>query len=73
MLYLSFGRRLGGRVNRLRTILIVVVASVWAANFAAPVFISDYAPPAEVHLIFMAVIATLLKTGDGSKDDSNSK
>ena len=59
-------------MTHLRTILIAVVAAVWAANFVAPVFADNYKPPAEVHLIFMAVIATLVKAGD-SKDDSETK
>ncbi|WP_182379816.1 hypothetical protein [Nocardioides sp. WS12] len=45
---------------RLRGALIVVVTGVWAANFAAPIFIKDYLPPAEVHVIFMAVLGVLL-------------
>ena len=46
--------------NRVRSLLISVVAFVWAANFVAPIVIRGYEPPTEVHLVFMAVLGLLL-------------
>jgi hypothetical protein len=64
--------------NRVRSLLICVVAFVWAANFVAPIFIRGYEPPTEVHLVFMAVLGLLLglrnsdnppgPTGEGQSD-----
>lgn len=45
--------------NRVRAAIICLVACVWAANFVAPIFVRGYVPSAEVHLVFMAVIAFL--------------
>lgn len=42
--------------DRVKTIIIVIVALVWAANFTAPLFIKDYQPSPELNVAFMAVI-----------------
>ncbi|KAA1424307.1 hypothetical protein [Nocardioides antri] len=43
----------------LRSVLIVVVTCVWAANFIAPIFKKDYAPSPELNVAFMAIIGVL--------------
>jgi 1,4-dihydroxy-2-naphthoate octaprenyltransferase len=57
--------------NRMRTILISVIAAVWAINYTAPIFVHTYAPPGEIHVVFMALIAGLLpgyKRNDNDDD-----
>lgn len=60
--------------NTLRSILIGVVAAVWAANFTAPIFVHGYQPPEGVHVAFMALVGILTagydKT-DKKKDSSD--
>lgn len=51
--------------NRLRDIIVVVVTSVWGANFVAPVFVSTYKPIPELNIAFMAILGVLLATKNG--------
>jgi len=58
--------------DRLRTSIIIVVATVWAANFTAPLFISEFSPPSEINVAFMAIIGVLsasYKSDKGKGDD----
>jgi hypothetical protein len=50
--------------NKMRTALIAVITVVWAANFIAPVFRTNYQPPAEINLAFMGVVGVLTATYD---------
>lgn len=63
--------------NAVRTILIGVVAFVWAANFTAPIFVDGYKPPEGVHVAFMAIVGVLTagydKTDKGSGKASADK
>ena len=45
--------------NTVRTVVIMIVAAVWAINFTAPVFVSDYKPSPELNVAFMAIIGVL--------------
>lgn len=45
--------------NKLRSIIIVVVAAVWAVNFTAPVFVSEFHPEPELNVAFMAIVGIL--------------
>lgn len=58
--------------NRVRTILITVIAVVWAVNFTAPVFVHGYVPPPEIHIIFMAIAGGLV-AGYKSEGGKNGK
>lgn len=44
---------------RLRSAVIVLVALVWAANFTAPIFNTQYHPDPALNVAFMAVIGAL--------------
>lgn len=60
--------------NTVRTVVIMIVASVWAINFTAPIFVSDYKPSPELNVAFMAIIGVLTasykmeKNGDDKQD-----
>lgn len=45
--------------NSLRTVVIVIVALVWAVNFTAPIFVKDYTPTPELNVAFMAIMGVL--------------
>jgi len=45
--------------NRVRAAVICLVACVWTANFVAPIFVKGYVPSAEVHMVFLTVLAIL--------------
>lgn len=45
--------------NTVRTVVIMIVASVWAINFTAPIFVVDYKPSPELNVAFMAIIGIL--------------
>lgn len=53
--------------NALRSVIIVIVALVWAANFTAPLFITDYKPTPELNVAFMAILGVL--TASYNKDE----
>lgn len=55
--------------NRLRTVVISVVAAVWAINFVAPVFEHNYKPAPELNVAFMAIIGIL--TASYKQDKEN--
>lgn len=54
--------------ERVRTVLIGVVTTVWAANFTAGLVVADYEPDQAINAIFMAVVGGLFALGRG-KDD----
>lgn len=54
--------------NSVRTALIILVSLVWSANFTAPIFVKDYAPPEGVHVAFMAVVGILTSGYSKEKD-----
>lgn len=59
--------------NAIRTVLIIVVATVWAANFIAPIFVEGYIPPEGVHVAFMALVGILTAGYDkGEKKPADS-
>ena len=45
--------------NKLRSVVIGIVTAVWAMNFTAPIFVSDYEPSPELNVAFMAIIGIL--------------
>ncbi len=51
-----------------RDAVALVVTVVWAMSFLAPVVLTGYAPPVELHVVFMAVLGALM----GTKPDSDS-
>lgn len=55
--------------NSLRTVVIIIVAAVWAINFTAPVFIKDYKPTPELNVAFMAILGVL--TASYTRDTKN--
>jgi len=62
--------------NKVRTLLIVVVTLVWAANFVAPIFVKDYTPAPELNVAFMAIIGVLTasyRKGKNDDDDEDDK
>lgn len=61
--------------NRVRTMLIVIVAFVWGANFTAPVFVHDFQPAPELNVAFMAIIGVLTSSykRDEKREDDKEK
>lgn len=59
--------------NTVRTVVIMIVASVWAINFTAPIFISDYKPSPELNVAFMAIIGVLTASYKMEKNSSDPK
>ena len=63
--------------NRVRTLLIGIVATVWALNFTAPIFVKDFQPAPELNVAFMAILGVLINTykrgDDNNKDDEDNK
>lgn len=59
--------------NRVRTLLVVMVAVVWALNFAAPVFVKDFKPAPELNVAFMAILGILTSSykRDSDNDDDD--
>lgn len=49
--------------ERVRTVLIGVVTTVWAANFTAGLVVSSYEPDQAINAIFMAVVGGLFALG----------
>ncbi len=45
--------------NGVRTVVISIVTAVWAINFTAPIFVTDYTPSPELNVAFMAIIGVL--------------
>lgn len=56
--------------NALRSAIILIVALVWAANFTAPLFMTDYKPAPELNVAFMAILGVL--TASYNKDEKKS-
>lgn len=59
--------------NVVRTVVIMIVASVWAVNFTAPIFVSDYKPSPELNVAFMAIIGVLTASYKMDKNSSDPK
>ncbi len=55
--------------NTVRTIVITIVTAVWAINFTAPIFVSDYKPSPELNVAFMAIIGVLTASYKLEKND----
>lgn len=53
--------------NTLRSVIILIVALVWASNFTAPLFMAEYKPAPELNVAFMAILGVL--TASYNKDD----
>lgn len=61
--------------NTVRTVVITIVTMVWAINFTAPIFVTDYKPSPELNVAFMAIIGVLTasyKMEKSEKTNSNS-
>jgi hypothetical protein len=54
--------------ERVRTVLIGVVTTVWAANFVAGMAVPDYEPDQAINAIFMAVVGGLFALGRGKEE-----
>jgi hypothetical protein len=59
--------------NTVRTVVIMIVASVWAVNFTAPIFVSNYKPSPELNVAFMAIIGVLTASYKMDKSSSNNE
>lgn len=60
------------RVNeRTRTVIIGVVTTVWAANFAAGMFVETYEPSESINGIFMAIVGGLFALGARSNGNGD--
>jgi hypothetical protein len=53
--------------ERVRTVLIGVVTTVWAANFAAGLAVPSYEPDQAINAIFMAIVGGLFALGNRDK------
>lgn len=49
--------------ERVRNIIIAVVTTVWAINFAAGLIVADYTPDPTIHAVFMSIVGGLLAIG----------
>lgn len=58
--------------NTVRTVVIMIVAAVWAINFTAPVFVTDYKPSPELNVAFMAIIGVLTASYKMEKKENES-
>lgn len=54
--------------ERTRTVLIAVVTTVWAANFAAGMFIKGYETSESINGIFMAIVGGVFALGARRED-----
>lgn len=53
----------------LATAIIIIVTVVWAVNFAAQFFVTDYDPDVSINGIFMAIVGgALALSRPGSRD-----
>lgn len=58
--------------ERVRNVIIGVVTTVWAVNFAAGLLVDDYTPDQAINAIFMAIVGGLFALGARSdKGGSN--
>lgn len=57
--------------NKLTSVVVLIVAIVWAINFMAPLVIKEYKPAPELNLAFMAIIGVL--SAKGSKKNTEDK
>lgn len=58
--------------DRVRTVIIGVVTSVWAVNFTAGLVVEGYQPSESINGIFMAIVGGLFALGarhGGKRDD----
>jgi hypothetical protein len=58
--------------ERVRNIIIAVVTTVWAVNFAAGLIVPEYDPDPTIHAVFMSIVGGLLAIG-ARNDNSNSR
>lgn len=49
--------------ERVRNVIIGVVTTVWAVNFAAGLLVDDYTPDQAINAIFMAIVGGLFALG----------
>lgn len=49
--------------DKTRTVVIAVVTTVWALNFAAGILVKDYNPSESINGIFMAIVGGLFALG----------
>lgn len=49
--------------ERTRTVIIYLVATVWAVNFIAGLVVTDYKPSESINGIFMAIVGGLFALG----------
>lgn len=54
--------------QRLKDIIIGLVALVWAANVSAPMFIKDFKTSPEISAAFMAVVGVYFTTRSNGSD-----
>lgn len=59
--------------NGIRTVVIAIVTAVWAINFTAPVFVTEYKPSPELNVAFMAIIGVLTASYRLEKKDETKK
>ncbi|GAA2554872.1 hypothetical protein GCM10010423_65060 [Streptomyces levis] len=58
--------------DKIMNAVLVVVTLVWALNFAADVFVSEYKPAPEINAIFMGIVGAIFAASGreaGSRDD----
>lgn len=55
--------------DRLVKIVILIVTLVWGANFAAPLWDSNFKPIPELNAAFMTIVGGLILTGRRSRED----
>lgn len=53
--------------QRLKDIIISLVAVVWSINVTAPMFIKDFKSSAEVNAAFMAIVGVYFTTRNNDK------
>jgi hypothetical protein len=63
----------GAMGNKLRSVLVIIVAVVWAMNFLAPLWNKEYSPAPELNVAFMAILGVLTASYNKAEDKSESK
>ena len=59
--------------ERVRNVIIAVVTTVWAVNFAAGLALPGYQPDQAINAIFMAIVGGLFAIGARAGDASKKK
>lgn len=57
--------------DRVRTVIIGVVTTVWAINFTAGLVVDDYKPSESINGIFMAIVGGLFALGARAGQQKN--